>query len=238
MSLRLLAVTTLHSPTIASSPAAHNRRPAATLTRADLAAGRASLLRRGRSRKADLLRVETAGGPVVVKDFGGKGLWGRTVGRVQIARETRAYGWLGGMEGIPRFLGRVDAHALALAEVEGRQLAFARDLHPHGPAILARLRALIDRMHARGLAHLDLRGRENVMVRPDGELVVVDLAGAIRLRPGGFAHRLLFRWLSRADESAFLKWKVLLDPEGLTAGERAFLRRFGRVRSLWLFNRK
>jgi len=173
-----------------------------------------------------------------VKDFAGKGLWGRTVGRVQIARESRAYAWLGAMEGVPRFVGRVDAHALALAEVDGRQLAFARDLHPQGRAILERLRALMDRMHARGLAHLDLRGRENVMVRADGELVVVDLAGAVRLRPGGLAHRLFFRWLERADESAFLKWKLLLDPAGLTMEERDFLRRFGRLRSLWIFNRK
>jgi hypothetical protein len=174
----------------------------------------------------------------VVKDFSGKGLWGRTIGRIQIAREARAYAWLGSLEGVPRFLGRIDPHALALGDVEGRQLAFARDLHSDGPAILSRLRALIDRMHERGLAHLDLRGRENVLVRPDGALVVVDLAGSVRLRPGGLAHRLLFRWLGRADEAAYLKWKLLLDPDGLTAEERAFLRRFRRVRSLWPFNRK
>lgn len=233
-------MTTLHPPTIASSPAAHNRgaQPATRLSRADVASGRARILKQGNRRKADLLLVRTGEGPAVVKDFSGKGLWGRTIGRIQIAREARAYARLGPMEGVPRFLGRVDAHALALAEVEGRQLAFARDLHSEGPAILARLRSLIDRMHERGLVHLDLRGRENVMVRPDGGLVVVDLAGAVHLRPGSLGHRLLFRWLTRADESAFLKWKLLLDPAGLTEEERAFLERFERVRSLWVFNRK
>jgi hypothetical protein len=240
MTLRLLALTTLRPPTIASSMAAHNPAPraGAPLTRADLASDRARTLRRGAPRKADLVLVRTADGPVVVKDFSRKGLWGKTIGRMQIAREAKAYAWLGAMDGVTRFLGRIDPYALVLREVEGRQLAFARDLHSDGPAILARLRALIDRLHERGLAHLDLRGRENVLVRPDGTLVILDLAGAVRLRPGSLAHRLFFPWLARADESAFLKWKLLLDPSGLTAEESTFLRRFRRVRSLWPFNRK
>jgi hypothetical protein len=207
-------------------------------TRTEIASCRIGTLRHGRSRKADLLLVDVGEGPVVVKDFSGKGLWGRTVGRIQIAREARAYRFLGRIEGVPRYLGRVDALALALAEVDGRQLAFARDLHREGATLVAKLRSLIDRLHERGLVHLDLRGRENVLVREDGELVVVDLAGAVGLRPGGAAHRLLFPLLRRADESAFLKWKLLLDPERLTGDERAFLLRFGRIRSLWVFNRK
>lgn len=174
----------------------------------------------------------------MVKDFAGKGLWGRTIGRIQIGRETRGYRWLGDWPGVPRFLGRIDALALALERVDGRQLAFARDRHPEGREILSRLREWIDGLHAKGLAHLDLRGRENVLLRPDGRLVVVDLAGAVRLRPGGLLHALFFRFLAITDEAAYLKWKQLLDPERLTDEEQAFLHRFRRLRSFWIFNRK
>jgi hypothetical protein len=94
-------------------------------------------------------------------------------------------------------------------------------------------------MHAAGVAHLDLRGRENVLVGDGGRIVIVDLAGAVRMRPGGLAHRLLFRWLTMLDESAFLKWKLLLTPDRLTPRERRFLARFRRfVRPLWPINRK
>jgi serine/threonine protein kinase len=93
-------------------------------------------------------------------------------------------------------------------------------------------------LHACGIAHLDLRGRENVMVTGEGRIVLVDLGGAIWLRPGGLFHRALFPLLAAADEAAWIKWKEMLSPGTLDARERAFERRFRRLRGLWLFNLK
>ena len=86
--------------------------------------------------------------------------------------------------------------------------------------------------------HNDLRGRENVLLRRDGDLAVIDFAGAMRLRPGGLAHRLFFRLLALTDEAAFLKWKGMIAPGTFTREDEMFLRRFERWRALWPFNPK
>ncbi len=196
------------------------------------------VLKAGAPGKADLLVVDAGAGPMVVKDFSGKPWWARVLGRLQISRECRAYRWLGSIPGVPALVGRVDAHAIALEKVDGEQLAFAENRFRDGEAHVAGLRSLIDRLHAAGVFHQDLRGRENVLVRPDGEIVFLDLAGAICLRPRRLPYRMLRGILALSDEAAFLKWKALLTPGRFTAEEERFLRRFRFWRSLWVFNRK
>lgn len=228
------------SPNIAADPARLNRTagPRTIPRRADLSRARAETLTAGAANKADVFVVDIGEGPMVVKDFGTKPIWSRLLGRVQIAREVAAYRHLDGVEGVPRLVGRVDAHALAIEKVPGERLAFHPRRIEDGCRFVGLLRGLIDRIHARGVVHNDLRGRENLLVRDDGSLVLVDLAGAVRLAPGGLAHRLFFRVLARADEAAFLKWKDLLLEGDLTDEERASVERFRRLRALWPFNRK
>ena len=196
------------------------------------------VLKAGGRSKADVLVVDVGDGPVVVKDFAAKPWWVRLLGRLQIGRECRAYRSLAGMDGVPAFVGRVDAHALAVERVEGEMLAFAESRFREGERHVERLRALVERMHAAGVYHQDLRGRENVLLRSGGEPVLLDLAGAVCLRPGGWAQRVLGPVLAMSDVSALLKWKALLTPGRLTPEEEAFLRRFRFWRSLWIFNRK
>lgn len=193
---------------------------------------------RGAGGKADVLAVGDGGERVLVKDFAPRAFWARSLGRLQVAREAAAYAWLEGVAGIPAFVGRIDPFALAIEWVDGERLAFA-DVRPaDGPRYVAKLRAILDAIHARGVAHNDLRGRENVLLRRDGELAVVDFAAAVRLRPGGLAHRWFFKWIAMADEAAFLKWKGMIAPGSYTAEDEAFLRRFERWRAMWPFNPK
>jgi serine/threonine protein kinase len=213
-------------------------RPHAPPSRASVE-GAACLLRPSDPRKADLLGLELEDrGGVVVKDFARKSPWRRLLGRAQIRRELRAYRRVGDDPALPRLIGDIDAHALVLERVEGVLLANAENRFADAVPLLWQLRRLIDRLHERGLVHLDLRGKSNVLLRPDGRLVVVDLASAVSLRPGGLTHRLLFRWLSRADETAFIKWKARLAPDLLSDAELRFLDRYRVVRRIWIFNRR
>jgi len=135
-------------------------------------------------------------------------------------------------------VGRIDAHALAIERIDGERLAFLAPDPVSAPRRVSELRRILDAIHARGVVHNDLRGRENVLVRRDGSLAVLDFAGSIRLRPGGLAHRLFFSRLTLADEAAFLKWKGIIAPGTYTREDEAFLRKFERWRGLWPFNPK
>jgi hypothetical protein len=188
--------------------------------------------------KADVLVVGVDATAVIVKDFAPRSAWVRGLGRLQIRREVAAYRWLAGVPGVPGFVGRIDPLALAIERIEGERLAFAPLKPGDGPRHISELREILDAIHARGVIHNDLRGRENVLLRRDGGVAVIDFAAAIRLRPGGLAHRLFFRRLVLADEAAFLKWKGLIAPGTYTPVDEAFLRRFERWRSMWPFNPK
>lgn len=212
--------------------------PARPPRRDEISKATVGVLKQGGPSKADLLVVDVGGGPVVVKDFAAKSWWARLLGRVQIAREYRAYRWLGPIPAVPKLVGRVDAHALAIEKVEGEILSPVVNVVHLGEELVPQIRSLVDALHAAGLVHLDLRGRENLIRRPDGRVVVLDLAGALWFRPGGLAHRIFFPVFRRIDEAAYLKWKAKLTPGRFDPEERAFLRWFDALRPLWIFNRK
>jgi hypothetical protein len=206
--------------------------------RDEIGPGTREVLVRGVGAKADVLVVAVDGGSVIVKDFAGRGLLVRGLGRLQIRREVSAYRWLAGVPGVPAFVGHIDPLALAIERIDGEQLVFAAAVPREAPGRVAALREILDAIHARGVVHNDLRGRENVLLRRDGGVSVLDFAGSIRLRPGGLMHKLLFRLLTLADEAAFLKWKGIIAPGTYSEEDEAFLRRFERWRALWPFNPK
>ena len=104
-----------------SSQQRRRRRPIGVPTREQLSQAKLEVLKLGEPDKADLLTVDLGRGPMVIKDFGAKRWWVRLIGRFQIARESRAYRRLGSIPGIPRWIGRIDAHALAVEWIDGGQ---------------------------------------------------------------------------------------------------------------------
>jgi hypothetical protein len=197
-----------------------------------------TVLRSQRRRNADLFVVHTPASAMVVKDFSGKSWWTRFLGRMQIAHECRAYEWLGDTPGVPRFYGRIDRHALAVEKVEVTQLTYAANRYSDGHRHLENLTSVLKEFRSRGFIHLDLRGRRNVMLRSDGEILVLDLAGAVWLKPESLWFRLLLPLIRANDRNTLFKWKVLLTPDRLTSREKASLRRFRRLQRIWFFNRK
>ncbi len=197
------------------------------------------MLRRGAGpTKADLYLCDWRGKALVLKDFAAKPRWARWLGRWLIRREARAYRWLEGVPGVPRCYGRAGPYALAIEHVEGIELGRLHLFERDRAQVVRGLAKLVERLHARGFAHLDLRGRENVLVSPQGAVFAVDLAGAFWFRPGTWRHRLLFPLFAFADRAAVVKWKELLAPELLDDADRRLAERFRRLRRLWPFNPK
>lgn len=191
---------------------------AAGIGRDELAARTVRVLHRGRARNPDVLLVTTHDGRrVVVKDFAGRGRFVRTtIGPWLTRREMRAYRALAGHPAVPRLLGRIDALAFAVEYRPGRRMSrrLAGDL-PAG--FVDRLAAAVREMHSRGVVHLDLRHRSNVLVDARGEPVLLDFASAWMSGRSTLA-RVVARRLERFDWNAVEKWRQRIEPAVGRAG--------------------
>jgi tRNA A-37 threonylcarbamoyl transferase component Bud32 len=197
-----------------------------------------TVLVKGKGVKADLRRVDWNGTPLVVKTFLHKSPLVRWFGRRQVRWESRAYKQLEGMAGIPVLHEGPDPYTLVMDHVEGKRLTrIRREPMPKRPVVEA-LQELINAVHRRGVAHRDLRRRDNILVDERGVVHLIDFATAHVSAPGSLRRRFLFPLFRSIDRGAFLKWKRLLTPEDLTERERRKLRRHRMLRAVWFYNRR
>jgi hypothetical protein len=158
--------------------------------------------------KADVLFFRLDGKGVAVKDYGPRPLLVRqTIGRLLTRREAAAYRAAGGVEGLPRFLGRLGPWTLALEWIEGKTLADLRG-EALDEGIFDRIGAILESLHARGIAAGDLHHRD-VLVGPGRSVHLVDLATALVLgrRPGRF-RRAAFARLAAQDLVALARMRA------------------------------
>jgi RIO-like serine/threonine protein kinase len=160
----------------------------------------------------------------------------RTIyGRPVLRREERALAALDGTPGVPRLLGRVDRDAIAMQYVEAEPLR-----RPLGAERLRRacmeLGPRVAALHSRGVVHLDLRQKRNILVDARGEVWLVDFGSAMVLAHEGW-RGLLFRLLARVDRGAVLKFRARYVPDLLSDAERAQARRARLLGRFWIFHR-
>lgn len=176
--------------------------------RGALAACTERVLRPGSSLKADILliRVGTLK-RAVVKDYSLRGpLVRRWWGPWMLRREERAYRALEGCVFAPQFYRRVDAQALAIEYRPGEPLS--RSMRGRLPrSFLAEFTAAVEEMHARGVVHLDLSHRSNVLADSQGHPVVLDFASALAPGRSSGLPSWLRRVLEAVDRRAVRKWQ-------------------------------
>lgn len=207
------------------------------LSRENLSSVVAGYIKRGAWNKADVILVLVREGRYAVKDYRGKPWIVRAPGRMQLAREERAYRALEGLRGVPRLGNRIDRDAIAIEYIEGVRLPKFHKYRPL-PHLVSRLASLLDAIHARGVVHNDIRSRDNILVTPAGNLFLIDFSSALRFGERGMARRILMPIFEGAERRALLKWKSAIAPETMTEEEKASHRRFARLRRLWPFNPK
>lgn len=137
--------------------------------------------------------------------------WGRTtsffgfplawLGRWLAGRELRIYQAVEDLAGVPECFGAVGTHGFAHIYVEG---------HPHyrseplGPDFFRKLLTLLDEIHSREMAYVDLSKQENILVGDDGLPYLIDFQtafvwpsewkqrrGLLRLLPDAIGRRIL-----------------------------------------------
>ena len=203
---------------------------------AAIAAGKGREL--GSGYQASVHLYETSAGGVVVKQpHGGPlaALW-----RSLLRREAAVYARLGGIAGIPRSFGLV-GDGLALEHVAGPSLREHEPRIGDREAFFAMLLETIEAMHAAGIAHGDLKRKDNIIVGAGERPYLIDFGIAVRRSAtSAFWNRLVFKRLVQMDLNAWVKLKYgrRVDPEtepGVLSAEDAaryrplLLERFARA---------
>lgn len=152
---------------------------------------------------------------LVVKQAAG-GKWTGWFHRLMLRREAHAYELLRDVVGVPHSPGMLDEQHLLLEYIDGESLQDQRDSLPNADIFYARLRQVISDIHAAGVAHGDLKRKENILVTRNAEPVVIDFGTAVT-RHGGLFDELLFPLVCRFDNNAWIKVKYARDYSAISA---------------------
>jgi RIO-like serine/threonine protein kinase len=172
--------------------------------------------------------VDHEGRPAVLKDYRRKNALTRgLLAPALVRREFAVLRHLEGIPGIPRAYAVLEKRALLLEYVEGCTLnKFKAGELPD--AVFDRLCGTVRAMHARGVVHLDLRQKKNILVDAQGLPWLIDFANALKGR--------LTAKLRAVDESALLKFKKRNWPHLLSEADREALAGHKLLRRLWIFS--
>lgn len=177
----------------------------------------------GGSRPAVLV-VRGSDGEAVLKDYSHcDRLFAGLVGPILVWRETSALAQLECTQGVPRLICKVGPRAFLMEYLRGAEKARKQPVTARAE-FFERLRQLVDRIHARGVAHCDLRRSGNILVDSSGEPYLVDFVSCAFLRPWWHPLGWLFPLLCQADRDAIIKLKYRAAATLVTEAERGRLK--------------
>lgn len=143
------------------------------------------------------------------------------IGRFLGQREMRHYRLLDGISGVPKLIGAVGATGLMHDFVPGHPLG--RD-EIVSDTFFDELKLLLDQVHARDMAYVDLNKRQNILMGADGRPYLIDFQISLWFPKHGWRGWAPLQWLLRsfqaADHYHLLKHKRRLRPDLLSPEER------------------
>jgi predicted Ser/Thr protein kinase len=159
----------------------------------------------------------------IVKAAAGGGLAGM-VRRWMLRREYQAYKRLTDFAGCPRCYGLVDGRFLVLEYIDAPSLRSGQidDRRAYFDTLFAQ----ITELHRRGVAHADLKSKDNLLVIGGRMPCIVDF-GAAMMRKPGFApwNRFVYDLARRFDFNAWAKLKYQGRMEEIAPEDRPYYRR-------------
>ena len=144
------------------------------------------------------------------------------LGRMLAHHEMVILGRLAGIRGVPRVLDRHGATGFVYEFIPGSTLDH-RPVIP--PRFFEQLRDLVDTVHSRNIAYVDMNKRGNIIVGSDKRPHLIDFQVSLHL-PSIFLSPLR-RILYRADSYHLSKHVVRLAPHQATSRDRILYRRRG-----------
>ncbi len=185
--------------------------------------------------KPDILIAENAGEFIVAKDFRNK-IWpARTLwGPFNIMYEKFILQKLDGISGIPQFIGLEDYNCMLISYIDGDIIK--KSCRRLAPGYFAKLSTIAQAIHKRGILHLDLGHKSNVMVKSNGDPAIIDFNTSIYL-PANLFFSPLLKLLARIDLISILRLKLRFSPQESTFSERQQVKKLLYLRKLWIFDK-
>jgi predicted Ser/Thr protein kinase len=187
------------------------------MSRAHASSPAGQVIHAGKGYQSSVYLAEVDGQKAAVKDFSQTPpVFRLFVAPWLIRREVAALRHLRGTPGVPRFLKRLGRYSFALEFVEGTPL------DRYGPGeipdeVFPRVQAVIDAIHARHVAHGDLKRRSNLLLTAAGEIYLIDFAAAtIGGRRFGWIKNWLQREMAQVDDKSVPRLKKFVAPGLLT----------------------
>ena len=174
--------------------------------------------------------VDHDGLPAVLKDYRGKNLLTRGLLAPRLVKgEFDILRRLEGIPGIPKAYAVVEKRALLLEFIDGDTIGkFKPGELPDSTFDL--LRDTVRAMHERGVVHLDLRQKKNILIDAEKRPWLIDFGAAMKGRLAAKARGV--------DESALLKFKTRNWPHLVTDADREALKSHRFLRKFWVFTKR
>jgi serine/threonine protein kinase len=155
--------------------------------------------------QGQILHYQDADNDLLIKVPHGHGL-ARKFHQKMLRHEYEAYKKLGDFDGTPACYGLIDDQYLVLEYVNGRTIRKKRPLDED--EFHARLFEYIKEMHAKGVAHMDLKRKDNLLVKADETPCILDFGAAV-IRKQGFhpLNQYHYRLARQFDFNAWIKHK-------------------------------
>ena len=186
----------------------------------------------GRSNQGEVRRFSADGLDLAIKTPSGSGplKWLR---RQSLLREYRTYRQLEGLDCFARCHGLFEGRFLVLDYVDGED--FRHDRLNDVEGFFSDLLLGIQAMHARGVAHGDLKRKSNLRIDQCGKPVILDLGTAVlRREQPGWLNRRIFEFARQTDLNAWVKLKYG-GYAGVSSHDQRYLKRSRLERALsWI----
>ena len=138
-------------------------------------------------------------------------------------RELEIYKKLKGIDGIPDCFGMTWRGELILEYIEGQSYRDKQYELAGDESFFQKLLDLILNMHNEGVAHGDLKRKDNILVNKDNEPFLIDFGTGISIdKPKGQIRRPIFRFLKSTDLNAWVKHKYNRNYDGISEDDRQY----------------
>ena len=149
--------------------------------------------------------------------------WSKSINKWSIKREYNVYKKLKGLNGIPKCYGLTDQGKLVLEYIDGGSYRDKQYELDGNDNFFDALLELITSMHNLGVAHGDLKRKDNLIVDQNLKPYLIDFGTAvINYDESSSLKKIVFNFLRKTDLNAWIKHKYRRSYENISSEDLAY----------------